>query len=100
MMAGALTRGKYGYVASAVFRPTLEPDGTVDGALKAAQVQLNNIARAVLGTRRADRVPVQTLLETTGLPSLNRVVAQSQMVDTWKIHNMRDFPNGPCRPLL
>ena len=100
MVAGALTRGKYGYAASAVFRPTLEPDGTVDGALKAAQVQVNNIARAVLGTRRADRVPVQTLLETTGLPSLNRVVVQSQMVDTWKIHNMRDFPNGPCRPLL
>lgn len=99
MVAGALTRGKYGYAASTVFEPTLGEDQSTERCLKAAQVQINDIARAVVGARRADRVPVHALLESSKLPSLNRTVVKALMVDTWKLHNSRDIPDGPHRPL-
>lgn len=100
MVAGALTRGKYGYAASAVFGPTLSEDQAADRWLRAAQIQINDIARAAVGARRADRVPVRSLLESAGLPSINRTVVKSLMLDTWKLHNSRDTPDGPGRPLL
>ena len=83
-----------------MFRPSLGDDQASDGSLVAAQIQVNNIARAVMGVRRAERVPVQRLLESTGLPSLNRTVIQGVMRDTWKLHYSRDTPDGPNRHLL
>ena len=49
-----------------------------------AQVQvINNIARAILGVCRADRVPVRQLLDEAGLRSLNETAFMSSAVLAW-----------------
>ncbi len=79
----ALVVGKVGY-ACAVLKPRLLDSDPVNKDMAAIQVAINDCGRAILGSSRSERRPVQELLEMTGLPSLNRLTIQNIAVETWK----------------
>ena len=48
------------------------------------QVIGNDVARSIVGKRRADRVPVQELLSAARLPPLNHLVVRGIAAEVWK----------------
>ena len=83
-VARSLVAGKLGYAAAAAYPVRYHEEQQRDGPMADLQVIVNDIARSLLGKRRQDRVTVSTLLDKTGLPSLNRLTAKSLAVETWK----------------
>ena len=53
---------------------------------------INDIARAVLGRRRSDRVPVHQLLDQAGLRSLNESAFVSAAMLAWSAVNCESHP--------
>ncbi len=94
----ALVVGKLGY-SCILFPPRTQQEDSVCQLLQDAQVLVNDMARALMGAARADRVPVQVLLETTGMPSLNQMTVKTILVEAWKCLRSRDGPSGSQNPL-
>ncbi len=66
--------------------------------LQKLQAIVNDVARTVVGKRRADRVPTEELLLTAAsIPSLNRLAVEMAAVEIWKAARQRSLPY--MRPL-
>ena len=52
-----------------------------------AQVVLNDLARVLLGVRRADHYRVADLVDKSGLPTVNEVVVRQSAISAWKAVN-------------
>jgi hypothetical protein len=51
------------------------------------QVRQNDIARVLTGSRRSDKVPVAVLLKNAGMTSVNLMVAETILMETWRLLN-------------
>ncbi len=95
----ALVVGRVGY-ACAVLKPRLLSTDPVNRDMAAIQVAINDCSRAIIGSNRCERQPVQELLDRTGLPSLNRLVVQNIAVEAWKgINYVNDSSDGSKIPI-
>ena len=99
-LAQALLLGKANYAAPAHVVPRLtNNDPATPACYQDVQRAFNEVARAVTGLKRADRVPVEKLMKKAGLPSWNRLLVRSVVVETWKALNIRDGPDASTTPL-
>ena len=57
----------------------------VSGKFQPVQVVLNDIMRLLCGARRKDKTTIASLLQSTGLLSLNQMAAQAILLMAWKI---------------
>ena len=70
---------------------------TVPSEARELQVAINDLARVLLGVRRAEHVKISDLLDRTGLPSLNEIVVQQSAISAWKAAKggaLADLLNG------
>ena len=56
---------------------------------------LNDLARLLLGVKRADRYKTSDLLDRAGVPSLNEIVVRQSSVAAWKAEQ-----GGPLKDAL
>lgn len=87
-VASAFLIGKISYAAPAVLVPRLSQEESACAIGNKLQVCINNAARTVLGSSRANKIRIDTLLKKTGLPSLNRLVVKGIAVECWRAINM------------
>ncbi len=95
---GSLVRGKIGY-ACAVFPPRLKESDPLSSLMAQLQVNMNNVARSMIGCKKSDRLRIQDLLHEAGLSSLNRMVVYTVAMECWRALSLRDVPDGPLNPL-
>ena len=82
--AWALVMGKIQCTAWVTRRLRLSDDEAVPSEARELQVAINDLARVLLGVRRAEHIKISDLLDRTGLPSLNEIVVQQSAVSAWK----------------
>ena len=58
--------------------------GPQHGSDRSAQVILNDLARLLLGVKRADRYRTSDLLDRAGVPTLNEIIVRQSCVAAWK----------------
>ena len=92
----ALLVGKVGY-ACVVLKPRLLETDPVQKDLAAIQTAVNDCARAIIGSRRSDKLPIPALLEKAGVPSVNHLIIEQLAVETWKGMNYES--NGVRLPI-
>ena len=80
-----LSKVRYGIAVYGGVRFT--EDEPVNTARKGIQVLLNNMMRIIKGCSLRDHVPVEEILRSLGLQSLNQMTAQSILLEGWKIMN-------------
>ncbi len=94
----SLVMGRLCYGA-ALFPLRLSEEDPLCQHLNAVQVRINDIARLLLGTHRADKTPVIDLLAATKMPSLNRHAVRTTIIELWKCLHSCDGPDGEKNPL-
>ena len=80
----ALLVGGIGYGIAATFFPRLGCDDPHLALMSALQVRVNDVARVICGSGRADSQSIASLLKRSGLPSVNRLAEKSVAVEAWK----------------
>ncbi len=98
MVMAALYRGKIGY-GCLVLHPRFNPSDPTPTLMAQLQVSVNDLARAMVGAKRCDRLKVEDLLSEAGLISVNRLVIYSIAMECWRALSQRDVPDGPLNPL-
>jgi hypothetical protein len=84
-LASGLVLGKINHALPAVATPRLsEADGGANGAYKAVQIAVNDIARTVTGTSRREHISLEALLDLAKMPSVNAMVNAAVAVEAWK----------------
>ncbi len=94
---GALVQGKVGY-ACLVLHPRFKHSDATNTLMSQLQVGVNDVARAIIGCRRSQRLKVEDLLQEAGLTSVNRMTIYAIAMECWRALNLR-VPNGPLNPL-
>ena len=94
----ALLRCKIGYACS-VLPPRLSATAPISSIMAKLQVNVNNVARAMIGAKRSDKIHIEALLEEPGIPSINRLIVYTIAMECWRCLNLCDVPNGPLNPL-
>ena len=79
--------------------PRLSSEDPSCQLVQSLQTSVNDMARLLIGARRADKITVEELLELTGMPALNRVVVKTILCETWKCLHSSDGPDGGLNPL-
>ena len=97
-VVGTILRGRLGY-ACMVLQPRLSTSDPSSALMAQLQVGVNNVARAIIGCKKSDRLHVEDLLKSAGLPSINRLVIYTIAMECWRALNLRDVPVGPLNPL-
>ncbi len=95
---GALIRGKIGY-ACLVLTPRFSDDDPTPSLMHQLQVNVNNVARAMIGATKDDKIRIEDLLEEASLPSINRLVVYTIAMECWRALSLRDVADGPLNPL-
>ncbi len=98
-VAKALVLEKTGYRVAATISPWLKESDSVCTAVAAIQTAINDVARSTFKVNRKDRLTVNTLLQKSCLPSLNRLTARSLALETWKAIRVSDGPCNQPNPL-
>ncbi len=80
----ALMVGKVGYGAAAAIFPRLSSEDPQSGNMAKLQARINDAARVIRGVSLVDACPTSELLNTTGLPSANRLAIKSTAIEAWK----------------
>ncbi len=88
LVASAFLTGKLAYAAPATFVPRLSCNEPIMAVTNKLQICINKAARTILGSSRADRMPIEGLLAHSGLPSLNRLAIKSIVLECWRAINM------------
>ena len=98
-LISALCNGRVATYAAAATSVRLAPapdelPNLLPASSLSAQVQviINDVARATLGRRRSDRVPVRQLLDQAGLRSLNEAAFVSSGMLAWSAINCESHP--------
>ena len=82
-IANSLVIGKL-QTSAWVTRSARFAPGPQHGCDKATQVILNDLARLLLGVKRADRYRTSDLSDRAGVPTLNEIVVRQSCVAAWK----------------
>ncbi len=98
-VARTLVLGKSGYGAAAAISPRLNESDSINSAVAALQVAINNVARSALCVHKRDKIPIADLLCDSSLPSINRLTVRGLALETWKAIRVRDGPSGQPNPL-
>ncbi len=98
-LAQGLVLGKLGYAAAAMAPVRLLPSDPVPEFARSIQTAINDVARSLTGSRRADRVKIPELLQKAGLTSYNNMVVRAVALEAWKAYHSCDGPNGDRNPL-
>ncbi len=85
----ALLVGKVGY-ACAVLKPRLLATDPVQKDLAEIQTAVNDCSRAIIGSKRSNRMPILTLLAKVGIPSVNQLIVEQLAIETWKAMNYKN----------
>ena len=48
------------------------------------QVFVNRVMRTILSVKLSDKISVETMMEITGIPSVNRLTIESILIEMWK----------------
>ena len=80
----SLLIGKIGYGAAAVIFHHFDHDAPHSALSSTLQIRVNDVARAVCGTSKLVRLSVASILERSGLPSVNQLAIRSVAVEAWK----------------
>ena len=48
------------------------------------QTAINDCARSIISGKRNDRMPIPTLLERAGNPSMKQLIVEQLAIETWK----------------
>ena len=83
LLAQALAGGRARVGASAYLHARINNEDIVTPSDKRVQVAMNNVARAVLGKQRGDRVSVKELRRRSGLPSVNEMAVSAAASSAW-----------------
>ena len=94
----ALIGGRAGYCCGLI-PPRIDTTDPINGHVLALQRAINQAARAMAGKKLGDGHSVDSLLAETALPSMNRMVARTIMVEGWKALNSADGEGGGRNPL-
>ncbi len=97
-VVSTLVHGKIGY-ACLVLPPRFKASDPTNVLISQLQVNVNNAARAILGSSKSDQVKEEDFLNKTGLPSINRKIVYTIAMECWRALNLCDVPNGPLNPL-
>jgi hypothetical protein len=98
--ASGLVLGKINHALPALATPRLsEADGGANGAYKAVQIAVNNIARTVTRTSRREHISVEALLDSAKMPSVNAMVTVAVGVEAWKASRSCDGDDGGKNPV-
>ncbi len=97
-VVGALVQGKIGY-ACLVLPPRFKPSDPLNTLMSQLQVGINDVARAMIGSRRSDKLKIEDLLQEANLTSVNRMTVYAIAMECWRALNLRDVSNGPLNPL-
>ena len=98
----ALLVGRIGYGIAATFFPRLGCDDPGSALMSTPQVRVNDVAKVICGSSRADSQSIASLLERSGLPSVNRLKPGSPlgpsvrlMLIHWHLYLAPQFPRAP-----
>ena len=83
-IARALVVGKVQCNAWVTRRVRLSPEQPRNGDDVATQRTMTELARTLIGARRADRLRVQDLADRAALPTLNEIVTRQAAIAAWK----------------
>jgi hypothetical protein len=95
-LATGLVVGKLSHAIAAVTTIRFSSEDSMPDSARVIQTALNDVARSIVGAKRSDRVRVEDLLESAGVPSHNRLAAAAIATEAWKSFHSRDGENG-CR---
>ena len=71
-----------------ITRPArVSQEGEQPSSRDKAQILLNEVARTLLGVRRADHVRTEDLMDRAKLPTLNEIVVRQAALNAWKAVN-------------
>ncbi len=87
-VASAFLVGKLTYAAPATIAPRLCEGDSTSNLTNKLQICINNAARTILGTSRAEKMRTETLLGRASLPSLNRLLVKGIAIECWRAINM------------
>ncbi len=94
----SLYKGKIGY-ASLVLKPRLKVSDSTSSAMAQLQVCANDLARAIIGSNRNDRLRVEDILKEAGFEPINKMIVYTIAMECWRALTIRDVPDGPLNPL-
>ena len=83
-VAWALVIGKLQCSAWVTRKVRLASNETVTAEAAETQIAINDLARVLLGLRRAQHVRVEDLMAKSGLPTVNQLVVQQSAVAAWR----------------
>ena len=92
ILAKSIVLGKVQVYAGLTFRVRLTKDAPRSVLATKIQTVLNDVARLLLGKRRADKISSEDLIHQAGLKSLNHIVAEVSGWLAWKM-------SRECHPL-
>ena len=87
LVAQGLVLSKIRYGLPVFGQPRLQESDPLSSHCRSLQITVNNIMRILTNNKLSDRVPIKELHASTGLPSLNQMVVQAILMETWKILN-------------
>eukprot|EP00095_Tigriopus_kingsejongensis_P011831 maker-scaffold412_size179788-snap-gene-0.19 protein:Tk11831 transcript:maker-scaffold412_size179788-snap-gene-0.19-mRNA-1 annotation:"reverse transcriptase-like protein" len=95
-LAEGLVGGKLGHAIAAFIRPRTEEDSPTSNHVKDIQIALNDVARAILGARRADRIKITDLLMAANIASINHRATFATAINaaTGKVKTVMDLPSS------
>lgn len=94
-----LFTGKISHALAAVATPRLDSGSAANSSYKAVQVSMNDVARTLTGSKRADHVPVAELLAAANMPSVNYLVTVATAMTAWSCFHSNDGQDGARNPL-
>ena len=93
IVAEAIFNSKIRYGLPLFAHCRLSDQEAVNGQMASLQKLQNDMMRTVLGVTRSDHVSRQTLLERTGLTSVNHMAVSSVLMETFKILHYDTIPD-------
>ena len=91
-VAQGLIFSKIRYGLPVYGKPRLEESDPLTSYCRTLQTTINGVMRVISNKTLADKVPIRDLHASTGLPSLNQMVVQSTLMETWKLMRSEDSP--------
>jgi hypothetical protein len=91
-VAQGLVFSKIRYGLPVYGKPRLDETDPLTNYCKSLQTTINDVMRLISNKTITDKVPIKDLHASTGLPSLNQMVVQSTLMETWKLMQMEDSP--------
>jgi len=87
VLVHGLILSKIRYALPVYGRMSFNINDPINQEMHDLEVKVNNIRRLMTGSKLSDKVPNMILREQTGIPTVNQMLIQSTLLETWKIIN-------------